>query len=93
MKKSRKQLEALAAERGVAIEIELGARANSYDDSPNEIHAEYPAGKVDSCNLHYRDVYWHPSEENTYEIYGEIWESITTLEDCTTADCEVCAEG
>ena len=92
MKKSRKQLEALAAKQGVTLEIDLGARANSYDQSPNQICATYPKGKVDHNDHHYRDVYWFPYEEDTYEIYAEAYEAIATLEDCERLDCEGCEE-
>ena len=92
MKKSRKQLEALAAKQSVTLEIDLGARANSYDHSPNQICATYPKGKVDHNDFHYQDVYWFPYEQDTYEIYGEVYEAIATLEDCNRSDCEVCKE-
>jgi len=92
MKKTRRQLEALAAQLGVTLEIDLGARANSYDHSPNEILATYPNGKVDHNGLHYLDVYWFPYEEDTYEVYGEVYEAIDTLEACDQTDCEICEE-
>jgi len=92
MKKSRKQLEALATKQGVTLAIDLGARANSYDHSPNQIAATYPKGKVDHDDLHYRDVYWFPYEEDTYEIYGEVYEFIASLEDCNRLTCEICEE-
>ena len=92
MKKTRRQLEALAAQLGVTLAIDLGARANSYDQSPNQICATYPKGKVDHNDFHYRDVYWFPFEEDTYEIYGEVYESIESLEDCNRLTCEICEE-
>lgn len=92
MNKTRKQITELADKLGVEIEIELGARSNSYDTSENHLALTFPDGKVWD-QLHYLDWYWEPCFTPTPEIYGEAWEAMKSLEDCPRqSDCDVCNE-
>ena len=78
MNKTRRQLEQAAIELDVQLEIELGARRNSYDNSQNHLAMTFSSGKV-SSELHYIDLWWEPWFDTTASIYGEAYEYLQAL--------------
>ena len=88
--KTRKEITALAEQLGVEMEIELGARVGTYDDSDNHLTLTFPKGKVYD-DLHYLDFYWQPCFRPTPEVYGEAWDAMKSLTDCPRGGrCDVC---